>query len=124
MGLYSVVEGTSTPFPSVLTGGQVDSREISNVGTMQMDLHVNDVAARNLVLVDGALIILGGCVKLDNIEKGRFRAPGSAPVVCLIVRYTRRTWARHVMLTNGITFLQRRRQSTRRCTSFEQGWCR
>jgi hypothetical protein len=92
------------------------------VSTKGMDLHVSEVAARDLV--DGALIILGGCVKLDNIEKGRFRPPGSAPVVCLIVRYTRRTWARHVMLTNGITFLQRRRQSTRRCTSFEQGRCR
>jgi hypothetical protein len=92
------------------------------VSTKGVDLHVSEVAARDLV--DGALIILGGCVKLDNIEKGRFRAPGSAPVVCLIVRDTRRTWARHVMLTNGITFLQRRRQSTRRCTSFEQGRCR
>ena len=124
MRLYSVVEGTWTPFPSVLTDRQVDRREVSNVGTMQMDLHVNDVAARNLVLVDGVLITLGRNVKPDGVERRRFRAPRSAPVVCLIVRDTRRTWDRHVMLTNGITFLQRRRQSTRRCTSFEQGWCR
>src|ERR1035437_3059257 len=122
MRLYSVVEGTWTPLPSVLTDRQVDRRKVPIVSTKGMDLHVSEVAARDLV--DGALIILGGCVKLDNIEKGRFRAPGSAPVVCLIVRDTRRTWARHVMLTNGITFLQRRRQSTRRCTSFEQGRCR
>jgi hypothetical protein len=118
-GLYSVVEGIWTPLPSVLTGGQVNWREVSNVGTMQMDLHVNDFTARNLV--DGALIIPGACVKLDNIEKGRRR---STPVVCLIVRDTRRTWARHLMLTNGITSLQGRRQSTKRCTSFEQEWCR
>ena len=92
------------------------------VSTKGMDLHVREVAARDLV--DGVLITLGRNVKPDGVERRRFRAPRSAPVVCLIVRDTRRTWTRHVMLTNGITFLQRRRQSTRRCTSFEQGWCR
>src|ERR1019366_3798946 len=122
MRLYSDVEGTWTPFPSVLTDRQVDRRKVPIVSTKGMDLHVREVAARDLV--DGVLITLGRNVKPDGVERRRFRAPRSAPVVCLIVRDTRRTWTRHVMLTNGITFLQRRRQSTRRCTSFEQGWCR
>ena len=122
MRLYSDVEGAWTPFPSVLTDGQVDRRKVQSVSTKEMGLHVSEITTRDLV--DGVLITLGRNVKPDGVEKGRLRPPGSAPVVCLIVRATRRTWARHVMLTNGITFLQRRRRSTRRCTWFEQGRCR
>ena len=119
MRLYSDVEGAWTPFPSVLTDGQVDRRKVQSVSTKEMGLHVSEITTRDLV--DGVLITLGRNVKPDGVEKSRLRPPGSAPVVCLTVRATRRTWARHVMLTKGTAFIEERRQSSKRCTSIQQG---
>ena len=93
-----------------------------NVSTMAMDLHVSKVAARNLV--DGVLITLGRSVKLASVEKGRFRPTGSTLVDFLRGPESRYSRARHPMLRKGITSIQGRRQSTKRCTSFEQEWCR
>jgi hypothetical protein len=95
---------------------------VPNVSTRAMDLHVSKVAARNLV--DGVLITLGRSVKLDSVEKGRFRPTGSTLVAFLRGRESRYSRARHRMLRKGIAFIEGRNQSTRRCVLFQQGWCR
>jgi hypothetical protein len=95
---------------------------VPNVSTMAMEVHVSKVAARNLV--DGELITLGRSVKLDSVEKGRFRPTGSTLVGFLRGPESRYSRTRHPMLRKGITSIQGRRQSTKRCTSFEQEWCR
>ena len=93
-----------------------------NVSTMAMEVHVSKVAARNLV--DGELITLGRSVKLDSVEKGRFRPTGSTLVDFLRGPESRYSRARHPMLRKGIAFIEGRNQSTKRCTSFQQGRCR
>ena len=93
-----------------------------NVSTKGIDLDVSEVATTNLV--DGVLITLGRCVKLDSVEKGRFWPTGLAMVDCLCAPESRYAWARHPMIKKGIAFIEGRRQSTRRCTPFQQGWCR
>ena len=119
MRFYSVIEGTWTSFPFVLTDGQVDRRKVPNVLTMVKDLHLSEVAPRNLE--EGALPSHGRSVKPDGVEKRRFRTPGLAPLVCLIVRDTRRTLARHVILTKGTALNAEQRPSTRCFTPFQQG---
>ena len=93
-----------------------------NVSTMAMDLHVSKVAARNLV--DGVLITLGRSVKLDSVEKGRFRPTGSTLVDILRGPESRYSRTRHPMPRKGIALIDGRNQSTRRCTPFQQGRCR
>jgi hypothetical protein len=95
---------------------------VPNVSTMAMDLHVSKVAARNLV--DGVLITLGRGVKLDSVEKGRFRPTGSMLVDFLRGPESRYSRARHPMFRNGIAFIEGLNQSTIRCTPFQEGRCR
>jgi hypothetical protein len=92
------------------------------VGTMEMGLGVSAVLTRTLV--DNALAALGRSVKLDTVAEGRLRPAGRPSVVSAIVRNTRCTRARHVMLTQGEAFVHGRGLSTRRCTSCELGHSR
>jgi hypothetical protein len=89
---------------------------------MEMGLGVSAVLTRTLV--DNALAALGRSVKLDTVAEGRLRPEGWASVVSPIVRNTRCTRARYVMLTQGEAFVHGRGLSTRRCTHSEPGRCR
>src|ERR1039458_5070285 len=107
---YSELEGTRTPFPSVLADGQVDRREVPNVGTMENDPADRDVAMR--ALGDSAPATLICSVKLDSVEEGFFKHSGEALVVRAISR-TRCSRARHDLFIQNATFVHGLRRSIR-----------
>jgi hypothetical protein len=95
---------------------------VPTVGTMEMDLGVSAVPTRTFV--DNALAALGRSVNLDIVAVGRLRPAGRPSVVSLMLRDTRCTRARHVMVTHRATFVHGRIPSTRRCAHFEPRECR
>jgi len=121
VALYSVFEGTRTPFPSVLADGQVDRREVPNVGITDIHLDVSDVTSRHFL--DGALATLNRSVKLDAVEADLFVPASWAFVANAVVYDFRRTRAGHEMFTRRVLCVHARGHSTRRCTYFEPGGC-